>query len=185
MSENAISPPTTPQQQQQTQQQQQQQQQQNQQQQQQLQPPQQQQHRQKKRRRTSGERSSVSSPEESLGAEGLDSSALELSPQQPPNAIVNSQGLPPPPPPQNHPHGPTLVPIPGDPGLPLPPLPHPDDMEIKPGIAEMIREEERVSTSFRSNAFCFSCSYFDFILSTGYCETACLKFLELFVLDIC
>ncbi|GFG38178.1 hypothetical protein Cfor_03784, partial [Coptotermes formosanus] len=31
----------------------------------------------------------------------------------------------------------------GDPGLPLPPPPHPDDMEIKPGIAEMIREEER------------------------------------------
>lgn len=138
LSENAISPPTTPQQQQPQQQQQQQQTQQ--------QPPQQQPpHRQKKRRRTSGERSSVSSPEESLGAEGLDSSALELSPQQPPNAMVNSQGLPPPPPPQNHPHGPTLVPIPGDTGLPLPPPPHPDDMEIKPGIAEMIREEERVS----------------------------------------
>jgi hypothetical protein len=81
-----------------------------------------------------------------LGAEGLDPSALELSPQQPPNAMVNSQGLPPPPPPQNHPHGPSLVPLPGDSGLPLPPPPHPDDMEIKPGIAEMIREEERVST---------------------------------------
>ncbi|PSN56525.1 hypothetical protein C0J52_14778 [Blattella germanica] len=156
LTENAISPATTPQQQQQQQQQNQQQQsqqqqQQNQGQQQQSQQQQQQQqqmllHRQKKRRRTSGERSSISSPEESLGAEGLETSALELSPQPPPNAMVNSQGLPPPPPPQNHPHGPTLVPIPGDPGLPLPPPPHPDDMEIKPGIAEMIREEERVST---------------------------------------
>ena len=160
LSENTISPATTPQQQQnqqqsqqqqQNQQQSQQQQQQNQQQSQQQQQNQQQQnpqqllHRQKKRRRTSGERSSISSPEESLGAEGLDTSGLELSPQPPPNAMVNSQGLPPPPPPQNHPHGPTLVPIPGDPGLPLPPPPHPDDMEIKPGIAEMIREEERVS----------------------------------------
>ncbi|KAJ9599921.1 hypothetical protein L9F63_009749, partial [Diploptera punctata] len=154
LSENTISPATTPQQnqqqnhQQQQNQQQSQQQQQNQQQTQQQQQNQQQQqqnqqqlllHRQKKRRRTSGERSSISSPEESLGAEGLDSSALELSPQPPPNAMVNSQGLPPPPPP----HGPTLVPIPGDPGLSLPPPPHPDDMEIKPGIAEMIREEER------------------------------------------
>lgn len=148
MSENAISPPTTPQQQQQTQQQQAQQQQQQQQQ-----PQQQQLHRQKKRRRTSGERSSVSSPEESLGAEGLDSSALELSPQQPPNAMVNSQGLPPPPPPQNHPHGPSLVPLPGDPGLPLPPPPHPDDMEIKPGIAEMIREEERAKLLESSHAW--------------------------------
>lgn len=28
---------------------------------------------------------------------------------------------------------------------------HPDDMEIKPGIAEMIREEERVSKVFFSH----------------------------------
>ena len=123
--------------------------------------------RQKKRRRTSGERSSSSSPHDSM-VEGLETSALELcspphaggTPLQPPappssagsassqplsthQTQVTAQGLPPPP--QTHPHGPTLVPIPGDPGLMLPPISHPDDMEIKPGIAEMIREEERVS----------------------------------------
>ncbi|KAJ8737467.1 hypothetical protein PYW08_000062 [Mythimna loreyi] len=37
---------------------------------------------------------------------------------------------------------------PAEPAAPLPPL-HPDDVDIRPGIAEMIREEERVSVHTR------------------------------------
>lgn len=87
----------------------------------------------KKRRRPSGERSSLSSPAESAGTE---------IPEPPPSVEMSP--------------APSATPLP-PPGAqePLPltlPLPQPpisshasDDMEIKPGIAEMIREEERVS----------------------------------------
>lgn len=91
----------------------------------------------KKRRRLSGEHSSLSSPAESASTE-----------------------IPEPPPSVEMPPAPSATPIPQPPSSaePLPlnlPLPQPppqishstaaDDMEIKPGIAEMIREEERVS----------------------------------------
>lgn len=87
----------------------------------------------KKRRRPSGERSSLSSPAESASTE---------IPEPPPSVEMSP--------------APSATPLP-PPGAqePLPltlPLPQPpisshasDDMEIKPGIAEMIREEERVS----------------------------------------
>nr|CAD7568244.1 unnamed protein product [Timema californicum] len=98
-------------------------------------------HRQKKRRRTSGERSSVSSPEENslVGVDGMETSSgvLELSPHPPPPP---GPGLAPPP--SSHNMITDTLPLPPPP----PPSSHPDDMEIKPGIAEMIREEERVST---------------------------------------
>lgn len=89
----------------------------------------------KKRRRLSGEYSSLSSPAESASTE-----------------------IPEPPPSVEMPPAPSATPIPQPTSTePLPlnlPLPQPpqisshttaDDMEIKPGIAEMIREEERVS----------------------------------------
>nr|CAD7427892.1 unnamed protein product [Timema monikensis] len=95
-------------------------------------------HRQKKRRRTSGERSSVSSPEENslVGVDGMETSSgvLELSPHPPPPP---GPGLAPPP--SSHNMITDTLPLPPPP----PPSSHPDDMEIKPGIAEMIREEER------------------------------------------
>lgn len=89
----------------------------------------------KKRRRPSGERSSLSSPAESASTEI----------QEPPPSVE----MPP---------APSATPLPQTPApseqplqltLPLPPAPPvshtSDDLEIKPGIAEMIREEERVS----------------------------------------
>ncbi|KAJ3660474.1 hypothetical protein Zmor_004922 [Zophobas morio] len=89
----------------------------------------------KKRRRPSGERSSLSSPAESAGTEAPDPPpSVEMSPAPPATplaAAVSTEPLP-------------LT-------LPLqqqPQVTHQggsDDMEIKPGIAEMIREEERVS----------------------------------------
>ncbi|KAK4877669.1 hypothetical protein RN001_010175 [Aquatica leii] len=89
----------------------------------------------KKRRRPSGERSSLSSPAESGNTD---------MPEPPPSVEMSPAPSA------------TPLPTPGAPEplpltLPLPPQPqisqsHPaDDMEIKPGIAEMIREEERVS----------------------------------------
>ena len=88
----------------------------------------------KKRRRPSCERSSLSSPAESASTEIPEPPpSVEMSPAPP------ATPLPPPQGPQE--------PLPLT--LPLPPsgIPThaPDDMEIKPGIAEMIREEERVS----------------------------------------
>lgn len=88
----------------------------------------------KKRRQASGERSSLSSPAESASTE---------IPEPPPSVEMSP--------------APTATPLPpavsAEPlplTLPLPTQPQishgsPDDMEIKPGIAEMIREEERVS----------------------------------------
>ncbi|KAF7265656.1 hypothetical protein GWI33_020943 [Rhynchophorus ferrugineus] len=91
-----------------------------------------------KRRRRSGERSSLSSPAESAGTE---------MPEPPPSVEMS-------PAPSATPLGSTgtaateTLPLP----LAMPPQPQvshssstADDMEIKPGIAEMIREEERVS----------------------------------------
>ncbi|XP_063910299.1 protein bric-a-brac 1-like isoform X2 [Zophobas morio] len=88
----------------------------------------------KKRRRPSGERSSLSSPAESAGTEAPDPPpSVEMSPAPPATplaAAVSTEPLP-------------LT-------LPLqqqPQVTHQggsDDMEIKPGIAEMIREEERI-----------------------------------------
>lgn len=95
----------------------------------------------KKRRRPSGERSSLSSP--------ADSVSTEVPEPPPPTPTVDMSPAPPPtpqlPPPANEPLSLSL-PLPPPPpqqGAQLPQ--HPDDMEIKPGIAEMIREEERVS----------------------------------------
>ncbi|KAL1130639.1 hypothetical protein AAG570_011881 [Ranatra chinensis] len=86
----------------------------------------------KKRRRTSAESSPEGSPAESLDGRA----PLELQQQQPQQ-------------PQQPQQQPALVPLPLPPPPPPPPVPppqqQPDDMEIKPGIAEMIREEERVS----------------------------------------
>ncbi|XP_063238106.1 protein bric-a-brac 1-like isoform X2 [Bacillus rossius redtenbacheri] len=106
-------------------------------------------HRHKKRRRVSGERAS---PEEGDAAPGGGEP-----PPVPPAAptcldmsLAANQPAPPPPPPP--PHGLAL----GD-SLPPPPPPpapaHPDDMEIKPGIAEMIREEERAKLLESSHAW--------------------------------
>ncbi|KAI4469520.1 btb domain transcription factor [Holotrichia oblita] len=88
----------------------------------------------KKRRRPSGERSSLSSPAESAGTDMPEPPpSVEMSP------APSATPLPPPGPQE---------PLPLT--LPLPQAPisshASDDMEIKPGIAEMIREEERVST---------------------------------------
>ncbi|CAH1390475.1 unnamed protein product [Nezara viridula] len=82
----------------------------------------------KKRRRNSTE---PCSPEDS---EPLETRALEL--------VTTSPPTPQPPPPQNQ-QG--VVPLPLGPPPPPPPVQQaqPEDMEIKPGIAEMIREEER------------------------------------------
>lgn len=86
----------------------------------------------KKRRRNSTE---PCSPTED--SEPLETRALELVTTSPPTpqapAAQNQQGV---------------VPLPLGPPPPPPPVnqgPPPEDMEIKPGIAEMIREEERVS----------------------------------------
>lgn len=92
----------------------------------------------KKRRRPSGERSSLSSPAESAGTE---------MPEPPPSVEMSPapSATPLPPPGAQEP-----LPL----TLPLqPPIPShtSDDMEIKPGIAEMIREEERVSPKTLSN----------------------------------
>nr|XP_024214578.1 protein bric-a-brac 1-like isoform X3 [Halyomorpha halys] len=82
----------------------------------------------KKRRRNSTE---PCSPEDS---EPLETRALEL--------VTTSPPTPQPPPPPNQ-QG--VVPLPLGPPPPPPPVQQaqPEDMEIKPGIAEMIREEER------------------------------------------
>ncbi|KAF2904866.1 hypothetical protein ILUMI_01308 [Ignelater luminosus] len=93
----------------------------------------------KKRRRPSGERSSLSSPAESANTE---------IPEPPPSVEMSPAPSATPLPPT--PGGPEPLPL----TLPLPPQPPisqshaSDDMEIKPGIAEMIREEERVSLNF-------------------------------------
>ncbi|KAL0279814.1 UNVERIFIED_CONTAM: hypothetical protein PYX00_001295 [Menopon gallinae] len=127
----------------------------------------------KRRRKCSPERSSagrtsvlsresVSSPEISPGApDSLEAVALDMSPPpQPPVGINLSnhvsthpqhQHSPARPQSRGQPHSapphlaaePPSLPLPLPPTVP-PPLPV-DDMEIKPGIAEMIREEERVS----------------------------------------
>ncbi|KAK9499872.1 hypothetical protein O3M35_002825 [Rhynocoris fuscipes] len=86
-----------------------------------------------KRRRTSVEESS---PEGSV-SESLEGRALELVTTSPPSAHTTPTPVPtpttlcppPPPPPQQHQSSSAA-----------------EDLEIKPGIAEMIREEERVST---------------------------------------
>lgn len=99
----------------------------------------------KKRRRTSLE---PPSPSEDA------SEALELVTTSPSTPTLQ------PPPPAGPPQvtaGPTPVSVPNSMmTLPIPPPPPPptiDDMEIKPGIAEMIREEERVS-KFKTNNIC-------------------------------
>ncbi|CAG9832698.1 unnamed protein product [Diabrotica balteata] len=93
----------------------------------------------KKRRRPSGERSSLSSPAESASTEVPDPPpSVEMSP-------APSSATPLPTPSASS----AVAAEPLQLTLPLPPQPPPsavDDMEIKPGIAEMIREEERVST---------------------------------------
>ncbi|CAH0546806.1 unnamed protein product [Brassicogethes aeneus] len=88
----------------------------------------------KKRRRPSGERSSLSSPAESASTE---------IPEPPPSVEMSPAPSATPLPPSAA----SVEPLPLT--LPLPPQPpishasSADDMEIKPGIAEMIREEER------------------------------------------
>jgi hypothetical protein len=88
----------------------------------------------KKRRRPSGERSSLSSPAESASTEIPDPPpSVEMSPAPSATPLPSSVSTEP-------------LPL----TLPLPQQPQvshasSDDMEIKPGIAEMIREEERVS----------------------------------------
>ncbi|KAF6201159.1 hypothetical protein GE061_005606 [Apolygus lucorum] len=94
----------------------------------------------KKRRRTSVD---PSSPEGSV-SESLEGRALELVTTSPPSTLPPSA----PPTPQS-----TSAPILPLPLGPPPPPPQasqsaPEDLEIKPGIAEMIREEERVSPDF-------------------------------------
>lgn len=92
----------------------------------------------KKRRRPSGERSSMSSPAESASTEIPEPPpSVEMSPAPSATPLPTSSA--------------SVEPLPLT--LPLPPQPSishassADDMEIKPGIAEMIREEERVSLS--------------------------------------
>ncbi|KAH0815268.1 hypothetical protein GEV33_007523 [Tenebrio molitor] len=86
----------------------------------------------KKRRRPSGERSSLSSPAESASTEIPDPPpSVEMSPAPSATPLPSSVSTEP-------------LPL----TLPLPQQPQvshasSDDMEIKPGIAEMIREEER------------------------------------------
>lgn len=101
----------------------------------------------KKRRRPSGERSSISSPAESAGTELPEAPAsVEMTPTPAATPISNAAST-----------GATAEPLPLT--LPLQAQPSAanqttthaaEDMEIKPGIAEMIREEERVSTLFSS-----------------------------------
>lgn len=97
----------------------------------------------KKRRRPSGERSSLSSPAESGNNDMPEPPpSVEMSPAPPPTPLAT-------------PGAPEPLPL----TLPLPPQPqisqsHPsDDMEIKPGIAEMIREEERAKLLESSHAW--------------------------------
>lgn len=95
----------------------------------------------KKRRRPSGERSSLSSPAESASTEMPEPPpSVEMSPAPP------ATPLPPPGIPDNMPMN-----------MPLPQqsqMTHPaDDLEIKPGIAEMIREEERAKLLESSHAW--------------------------------
>lgn len=86
-----------------------------------------------KKRRRSGERSSISSPGESAASTTADI-------PEPPLSVEMS------PAPSATPLPPSSSAEPLSLNLPLPShLPSTDDMEIKPGIAEMIREEERVS----------------------------------------
>ncbi|XP_056636776.1 protein bric-a-brac 1-like isoform X1 [Diorhabda sublineata] len=100
----------------------------------------------KRRRRPSGERSSLSSPAESASAEV---------PEPPPSVEMSpapSAATPLPTPSASS--AASAVAAAAEPlqlTLPLPPQPTSsavDDMEIKPGIAEMIREEERVREDF-------------------------------------
>lgn len=118
----------------------------------------------KKRRRPSGERSSgLSSPSDSV--------STEVPEPPPPTPTVEMSPAPPPTPTQQQqqPGGQVVVTPqqsmatvaePMALVLPVPPPPpppqsqqatlgHGDDLEIKPGIAEMIREEERVSVFFK------------------------------------
>lgn len=111
-----------------------------------------QQNRPKKRRRPSGERSSLSSPSESGTPEV---------PEPPPSVEMS-------PAPSATPLPPPGAPEPLQLTLPLPPqatlTTHTtDDPEIKPGIAEMIREEERVSF-FKIILIKISLSRLDFMI---------------------
>lgn len=113
----------------------------------------------KKRRRPSGERSSLSSPAESASTEM----------QEPPPSVEM------PPAPSATPLSQTPAPSeqPLQLTLPLPqapvPVPHQaDDMEIKPGIAEMIREEERVSLFKFQIIFNFGYAHVDGAREKGY-----------------
>ncbi|CAA9994652.1 unnamed protein product [Nesidiocoris tenuis] len=95
----------------------------------------------KKRRRTSADQSS--SPEGSV-TESLEGRALELVTTSPTPTLPPSA----PPTPQNTPTPQMLALPPLGPPPPPPPSSsaaanQPEDLEIKPGIAEMIREEER------------------------------------------
>lgn len=90
----------------------------------------------KKRRRPSGERSSLSSPGETPGATEI---------ADPPPAVEMSPAPPATPVPATGNSEPLSLTLPLQPQA-LPPHAT-DDPEIKPGIAEMIREEERVSNS--------------------------------------
>lgn len=102
----------------------------------------------KKRRRPSGERSSISSPAESAGTDVPEAApaSVEMTPTPAATPISNAAAA----------TAATVEPLP----LTLPLQPQPsgnqttthttEDMEIKPGIAEMIREEERVSAFFSS-----------------------------------
>lgn len=89
----------------------------------------------KKRRRLSGEHSSLSSPAESASTEIPDQPASVEMPPAPSATPI--------PPPSSAEPLPLNLPL-----VQAPQITHAtgaDDMEIKPGIAEMIREEERVS----------------------------------------
>ncbi|XP_049818954.1 protein bric-a-brac 1 isoform X2 [Aethina tumida] len=98
----------------------------------------------KKRRRPSGERSSMSSPAESASTEIPEPPpSVEMSPAPSATPLPTSSA--------------SVEPLPLT--LPLPPQPSishassADDMEIKPGIAEMIREEERAKLLESSHAW--------------------------------
>ncbi|XP_050295088.1 protein bric-a-brac 1-like isoform X2 [Anthonomus grandis grandis] len=91
-----------------------------------------------KRRRRSGERSNMSSPAESGSTEIPEPPpSVEMSPAPPATPLTGGTSV-------------ETLPLPLNlqPGQPQvghgQPSVNPDDMEIKPGIAEMIREEERV-----------------------------------------
>ncbi|XP_030766261.1 protein bric-a-brac 1-like isoform X2 [Sitophilus oryzae] len=89
-----------------------------------------------KKRRRSGERSTLCSPAESAGTEVPEPPpSVEMSPA-PPQTPQGSGGMPQPP--ENLP-----LPLAMPPQVQVTHTGSTDDMEIKPGIAEMIREEER------------------------------------------